>query len=273
MTRGRVEGRAPLLLNASAVSQSNTGNLGADFACRHASVQGWDERIPMLGFEEVDRMKTVQIAIGGLAALVLLGGAFQAGRDQGAAADDVADTVSAAAPGVATASTVALPLKGGADESAAPVAKPKKVSTEVASPVDRPAARPNAPAQTATAATAATAAVAPKLCAECATVVDVHSEHREGKASGLGAVGGALLGGVLGHQVGGGTGKKIATVAGAAAGGFAGNSVEKSQTAREVWMVRVSYPDGDKRSFEFDHRPDFRVNTVVRVRDGVLERY
>jgi uncharacterized protein YcfJ len=115
--------------------------------------------------------------------------------------------------------------------------------------------------------------VAPKLCAECATVVDVHSERREGKASGLGAVGGALLGGVLGHQVGGGTGKKIATVAGAAAGGFAGNSVEKSQTAREVWMVRVSYPDGDKRSFEFDHRPDFRVNTVVRVRDGVLERY
>ncbi len=34
-------------------------------------------------------------------------------------------------------------------------------------------------------------------------------------------------GGVLGNQVGGGSGKKIATVAGAAAGGYAGNRVQK----------------------------------------------
>ena len=35
----------------------------------------------------------------------------------------------------------------------------------------------------------------------------------------LGSVAGAVVGGLLGNQVGGGSGKKIATVAGAAAGG------------------------------------------------------
>jgi uncharacterized protein YcfJ len=38
----------------------------------------------------------------------------------------------------------------------------------------------------------------------------------------LGTGAGALIGGVLGHQVGGGTGRTVATVAGVAAGGFAG---------------------------------------------------
>jgi uncharacterized protein YcfJ len=38
---------------------------------------------------------------------------------------------------------------------------------------------------------------------------------------------GAVIGGVLGNQVGGGDGKKLATVAGAAAGGYAGNKVQK----------------------------------------------
>lgn len=36
---------------------------------------------------------------------------------------------------------------------------------------------------------------------------------------------GAVVGGVLGHQVGGGNGKKLATVAGALIGGYAGNEV------------------------------------------------
>lgn len=41
----------------------------------------------------------------------------------------------------------------------------------------------------------------------------------------VGAGIGAVVGGVLGHQVGGGNGKKIATVAGVLLGGYAGNEV------------------------------------------------
>lgn len=40
-----------------------------------------------------------------------------------------------------------------------------------------------------------------------------------------GAIAGALIGGVLGHQVGGGTGKDLATVGGAVAGGVIGSNV------------------------------------------------
>ncbi|MDP9090321.1 MAG: glycine zipper 2TM domain-containing protein [Pseudomonadota bacterium] len=38
---------------------------------------------------------------------------------------------------------------------------------------------------------------------------------------------GAVVGGLLGHEVGGGNGKVLATVAGAAAGGYAGNKIEQ----------------------------------------------
>ncbi len=40
---------------------------------------------------------------------------------------------------------------------------------------------------------------------------------------------GAVAGGLLGNQVGGGSGKKIATVAGAVGGGFAGRKVQENQ--------------------------------------------
>lgn len=39
---------------------------------------------------------------------------------------------------------------------------------------------------------------------------------------------GAVAGGVLGHQVGGGKGKTLATVGGAVAGGVVGNQVQKA---------------------------------------------
>ena len=43
-----------------------------------------------------------------------------------------------------------------------------------------------------------------------------------------GAIAGALIGGVLGHQVGGGHGKDLATVGGAVAGGVIGSNVGRN---------------------------------------------
>jgi len=48
---------------------------------------------------------------------------------------------------------------------------------------------------------------------------------------------GALVGGVLGHQVGGGNGKTLATVAGAAAGGYAGNRIQKKTQDDDTYTV------------------------------------
>ncbi|MFT5782390.1 MAG: hypothetical protein ACI9EB_001779 [Pseudomonas sp.] len=48
---------------------------------------------------------------------------------------------------------------------------------------------------------------------------------------------GAVAGGLLGNQVGGGTGKKIATVAGAAAGGYAGNTMQGNMQEGDTYTT------------------------------------
>ncbi|MCH7342492.1 glycine zipper 2TM domain-containing protein [Pelomonas sp. CA6] len=115
-------------------------------------------------------------------------------------------------------------------------------------------------------------AAAPRLCAECATVVSVRAETRQGEASALGTIGGAVVGGLLGNQIGGGTGRKIATVGGAVAGGYAGREIEKRANSHQVWVVRLRYGDQSTRSMELRHDPGLRSGDVVRVRDGQIER-
>lgn len=48
---------------------------------------------------------------------------------------------------------------------------------------------------------------------------------------------GAVVGGLLGNQVGGGNGKKIATVAGAVGGGYAGNQVQGRMQANDTYTT------------------------------------
>lgn len=57
----------------------------------------------------------------------------------------------------------------------------------------------------------------------------VQDEHRI-----AGTAIGAVAGGLLGHTVGGGKGKTLATVAGAAAGGYAGNQAQGSLQQNDV---------------------------------------
>jgi uncharacterized protein YcfJ len=48
---------------------------------------------------------------------------------------------------------------------------------------------------------------------------------------------GAAIGGVLGHQIGGGNGKTLATVAGVAAGGYAGNQIQKKTQDADTYTT------------------------------------
>jgi uncharacterized protein YcfJ len=48
---------------------------------------------------------------------------------------------------------------------------------------------------------------------------------------------GAVVGGLLGNQVGGGNGKKLATVAGAAGGGYAGNKVQENMQNNDTYTT------------------------------------
>lgn len=111
-----------------------------------------------------------------------------------------------------------------------------------------------------------------RLCDGCAWVQEVRTEQREGRGSGLGAVGGAVIGGLLGNQVGGGSGKTLATVGGAVAGGAVGNKVEKNSKTRTVWIVQLVNRDGSQRSVELGDNPNLRPGDRVVERDGQLMR-
>jgi hypothetical protein len=71
---------------------------------------------------------------------------------------------------------------------------------------------------------------------------------------------------------GGGTGKKIATVGGAVAGGYAGNEIEKRQRSTTVWVVKMRNADQSNRTMTFSHDPGVQSGDVVRVSDGQLIR-
>lgn len=129
----------------------------------------------------------------------------------------------------------------------------------------RPAAAPAAPAASAASAVAAPAQRLADLCTGCAIVTEIRAETRQGKGGAVGVIGGAVVGGLLGNQVGGGTGRTLATLGGAAAGGYAGNEVQKRATKTTVWITRATLKDGTVRSFENSNAPGFKVGEVVNV--------
>lgn len=87
------------------------------------------------------------------------------------------------------------------------------------------------------------------VCIDCGTVRSITEVNEGGRRStGAGAVLGAIIGGVAGHQVGGGTGQDIATAAGAVGGAIAGNEIEKNRRGNDVvYDVRVRMESGSER--------------------------
>ena len=116
---------------------------------------------------------------------------------------------------------------------------PQPASTTVASTTSTTPAKVSKPAPT---------KLASAVCSNCGTVESVKSEKHKGEGTGLGAVGGAVLGGVVGHQLGGGNGKKALTVLGAVGGGLAGHEAEKQVRATTVYHVQMRMDDGSTRT-------------------------
>ena len=84
----------------------------------------------------------------------------------------------------------------------------------------------------------------------------------------IGAVAGAVVGGLLGHTVGGGTGKKLATVGGVVAGGLAGNAIQ-NQTGKTTGMeVEIRLDNGQTIAVVQKMDPNFQVGSRVRLVDA-----
>ena len=92
----------------------------------------------------------------------------------------------------------------------------------------------------------------------------------QGKETGLGMIGGAVVGGLLGNQVGRGNGRTLATVGGALAGGYGGHVAENYYSRDTQYRVNVHMDNGTNRSFTYKAAPGFQPGDRVHVEDGSL---
>lgn len=113
-------------------------------------------------------------------------------------------------------------------------------------------------------------AAEPRWCSNCGNVESVREVTTRARGSGVGAAGGAVLGGLLGHQVGGGHGQDLATVAGAVGGAVIGNQVEGNMKAVKSYEIRVRMDDGSVRVFHQRSAPRWRYGARVRIVNGAL---
>ncbi|WP_435929894.1 glycine zipper 2TM domain-containing protein [Dryocola sp. BD613] len=72
---------------------------------------------------------------------------------------------------------------------------------------------------------------------ECRNVAVTHRAPVQDENRILGSALGAVAGGVIGHQFGGGRGKDVATVVGALGGGYAGNQVQGTMQDRDTYTT------------------------------------
>ena len=110
----------------------------------------------------------------------------------------------------------------------------------------------------------------PPICRDCGVIEHVEAVQQKGEGTGIGAVGGAILGGVLGHQVGEGSGKQLARIGGAVLGGFAGNEAERRVRTVSHYRVTVRMEDGSRRVIEQQSEPAWRNGDPVRIRNGEI---
>ncbi|WP_070106879.1 glycine zipper 2TM domain-containing protein [Burkholderia plantarii] len=179
-------------------------------------------------------------------------------------ADTPPATVDTAAPANGTASPATLqaqqPQQPAPMQAAAPAPVVARAPTQSAPPATpqppqyaQQPAEPQAP-----------------VCHTCGTVVAITETRTEGHGTGLGAVGGAAAGGLVGNQFGRGGGRTAMTIIGALGGGLAGNSVEKHLRSETDYHVRVRMENGATRTFTYRNPPPFGQGQRVHIERGTL---
>jgi outer membrane lipoprotein SlyB len=79
-------------------------------------------------------------------------------------------------------------------------------------------------------------------CYECGTITNIETFRGHRSTTG-GMIIGGIAGGLIGNQIGGGSGKTLATVAGAAGGAYAGKKIAE-HSGKTMYRVTVRMEDG-----------------------------
>lgn len=122
-----------------------------------------------------------------------------------------------------------------------------------------------APSETARAPAGPSVATARAADPYAGQVVSINPMRTAEPTTGLGALGGAVVGGLAGTQIGNGRGRTAATIVGALGGGLAGNTIEHSVRKATTYQVQVRMDDGSYRNFTYQVEPSLQVGQRVRV--------
>ena len=220
------------------------------------------------------------VIIASLVATAAVTGLFPKASSSGAQTDQTQAAQVTTQPGVVDSAAPANPAaQQAAQQDAAQQAAQQQAAQQEAAQQQAPQRAP-APAQQPQYAQQQQAQPAPQYapqqppqpayCSSCGTVAAISAVRQEGHGTGIGAVGGAVAGGLIGNQFGAGGGRTAMTVLGAVGGGFAGNSVEKHIRSTTSYSVRVRMENGKTRYFTYHDAPPFQQGQRVRVENGTL---
>ncbi|WP_175912746.1 glycine zipper 2TM domain-containing protein [Burkholderia metallica] len=218
------------------------------------------------------------VIVASLAATAAITGIFPKASSSNAQSGQTQAALIASQPAVDTAAAASAALAAQAQQQAAEqAAAQQKEKAAVAQAEPKPAPRPAAPHRRHTTApqppqyAQQPSVSAQTYCQSCGTVVAITPIRTAGQSSGIGAVGGAAAGGLLGNQFGHGNGRTAMTIIGALGGGLAGNQVEKQVRAETDYQVQVQMESGATRTFTYrNQQPPFGQGQRVRIENGTL---
>ena len=162
-----------------------------------------------------------------------------------------------------------IPTSMGRGNDTIESARPGKPATNTA-PQDAPRTQAGArpyPAATPVAQRAPTR----HQCADCGVIESTRAVKTKGTGTGVGAVGGAVVGGLLGNQVGAGRGNTVATAIGAVGGAVAGNEVEKRVKSTTGYEVTVRLDDGSSRVVNEGSSSAWHTGDRVKIVSGEIQ--
>ncbi|OXJ35973.1 hypothetical protein CFB82_12060 [Burkholderia sp. HI2714] len=216
------------------------------------------------------------VIVASLAATAAITGVFPKATSSNEQNGQTQAALIASQPAVDTAAAASAALAAQARQQAAEQAAAQQKAAAVAQAEPKPAPRPTAPHRRHTTApqppqyAQQPSAPAQTYCQSCGTVVAITQTRTPGQSSGIGAVGGAAAGGLLGNQFGNGNGRTAMTIIGALGGGLAGNQVEKQVRAETDYQVQVQMESGATRTFTYHNPPPFGQGQRVRIQNGTL---
>lgn len=145
-------------------------------------------------------------------------------------------------------------------------------AADTAAQAEQPAATPESAGGITPAPTATTGNSEP-VCMQCGTIVRIESQTQEGKATGVGAATGAVLGAIAGREIVSGSrgSRNAAAVAGAVGGGYAGHKIEENVRTENHYLVSVEM-DSDSRIeiVKIESIEGWAAGDKVRIVEGQL---